>query len=68
MDLFQSTINCPDCGTSIAVNTKQLLLGYKFTCHNCNVSIGLAGDSRELVEKTIKKIDQFKKGTPTPKV
>lgn len=63
MDPFHSSINCPDCGTIIAINAKQLLMGYKFSCHNCNISIGLSTDSKEVVEQTIQKIEQFKKGT-----
>lgn len=62
METFHSNISCPDCGTSISINTRQLLLGYKFNCYNCNVSIGLSNDSKEVVEQTIQKIDQFKKG------
>ncbi|MNK18857.1 hypothetical protein D3C87_370710 [compost metagenome] len=63
MDTFHSTINCPDCGTAISINAKELLMGHKFSCHNCQVSIGLSTDSTEVVEQTIQKIEQFKKGT-----
>lgn len=63
MENFNSSINCPDCATSIIINTKQLLLGYKFSCPSCNLSIGLSSDSRSVVENTIQKFDQFKKGT-----
>lgn len=59
MSDFNSAINCPDCGTTILINTKQLLLGHKYSCHNCNISIGLSQDSREIVEDTIKKLVNF---------
>lgn len=60
MSDFNSNINCPDCGTGILINTKQLLLGNKFSCHNCNISIGLSADSRVIVEDTIKKLETLK--------
>lgn len=63
MDIFHSSINCPDCGTAIPINTKQLLMGYKFSCPNCTVSVGLANDSKAIVEQTVQKMEQFKKGT-----
>ncbi len=62
MNTFHSSVNCPECGTGIAINAQQLLMGYKFSCPQCHVSIGLASDSKEVVEQTIQKIEQFKKG------
>lgn len=63
MNTFHSSVNCPECGTAISINAQQLLMGYKFSCHQCHISIGLASESKEVVEQTIQKIEQFKKGT-----
>lgn len=57
-------IPCPVCNTSIQFDVKQLLSGMQFTCPNCFASIGLADESRPLVQETMEKIDQLRSGSP----
>ena len=54
---------CPVCQTKIPIDTKALLTGSKFTCPNpqCEASIGLAAESRPLVNDAIEKLDEIKK-------
>ena len=54
-------IPCPVCQTNIPFDTKQLLMGVKFTCPNCQASIGLDSESKPLVEKTLEKFEDLKK-------
>ena len=60
MNTFQSSINCPDCGNVIPIDTKQLLIGARFNCFNCKVSIGLSSESKNIVEDTVQKFEKLK--------
>lgn len=55
------TIPCPVCQTKIPFDTQQLLAGVKFMCPNCQAAIGLADESKPLVQKTMDGFDQLKK-------
>ena len=58
----QHSIPCPtpNCGGKIVIDTHQLLLGHQFVCPNCQGSVGLAEESREVVKDTINKFDAMK--------
>jgi transcription initiation factor IIE alpha subunit len=58
-DLNQS-IPCPVCQTKIPFDTKQLLLGVQFVCPNCQAAIGLAEESKPLVQQTMEKFEAVK--------
>lgn len=60
-----SSIPCPVCGTRIPFEIKSLLLGISFTCPNaeCNSSIGLAPESKPIVEQTMEKLESLKKSS-----
>ena len=53
-------IPCPVCNTKIPFDTKQLLLGVQFVCPNCMAAIGLATESKEIVEDTMMKLEDLK--------
>ncbi len=54
------SIPCPVCNTKIPFDTKQLLLGVKFVCSNCQAAIGLADESKPIVQETIEKFEEIK--------
>jgi transcription initiation factor IIE alpha subunit len=54
------SIPCPVCKTKIPFDTKQLLLGVQFVCSNCQSAIGLATESKAIVQKTIEKFEVVK--------
>lgn len=58
----QQTIPCPtpNCGGQIAIEARMLLQGSQFVCPNCNGTVGLATESRQVVEETIDKFDTMK--------
>lgn len=43
------------------MEVKGLISGVQFTCPNCGANIGLAKDSKPLVQDTLSKFDQIKK-------
>ncbi|TCC90059.1 hypothetical protein EZ428_12275 [Pedobacter frigiditerrae] len=53
-------IPCPVCNTGIPFDIKQLMMGVHFACPNCAASVGLAPESKELVEETIEKLEAVK--------
>lgn len=59
----QLTIPCPtpNCGAQIPIDTQQLLQGAQFVCPNCHGSVGLAPESRPVVEETMQKFETLKK-------
>jgi transcription initiation factor IIE alpha subunit len=54
------SIPCPVCKTKIPFDTKQLLLGVQFVCSNCQSAIGLATESKAIVQETIEKFEAVK--------
>lgn len=54
------SIPCPVCGTKIPFDTRQLLLGVQFVCSNCQSAIGLANESKPIVEEAMEKFDKMK--------
>jgi transcription elongation factor Elf1 len=44
---LEQSIDCPDCGTPIAIETRALMEGASFTCGNCGVEISMAGRAEE---------------------
>lgn len=56
----EQQIPCPACTTMVPFDARQLLLGVNFECPNCHASIGLAADSKPIVEKAVKKLDDIK--------
>lgn len=60
MPMFEQKIPCPVCNTKIPIDTKQLLMGTQFSCPNCYASIGLADESKAVVEETMKRFEELK--------
>ena len=58
-----TNIPCPVCQTSISIDTMALLSGQKFNCpnENCDASIGLAAESKEIIKGTMDKFEEVKK-------
>ncbi len=56
----EQTLPCPVCGTKIAFDTRELLKGVKFKCSNCDSAIGLADESRPLVQDAMDKFDELR--------
>ena len=56
MNLDQA-IPCPVCQTKIPFDPQQLLAGAQFVCPNCNAAIGLAQESKAMVEDTMEQFD-----------
>lgn len=54
------TIACPNCQQPITFDVKMLLTGSQFQCSGCHSSIGLATESKTIVEKTMEKFEQLK--------
>jgi transcription initiation factor IIE alpha subunit len=54
------SIPCPTCNTKIPFDTKQLLLGIQFICPNCQAAIGLAQESKAVVQETMAKFEEVK--------
>lgn len=55
-----SIIKCPDCNSEIHINTYQLLMGTSFTCGNCQLMVGLAGESKTAVSKALTELENVK--------
>lgn len=53
-------INCPECNEQIIINTKQLLLGVKFSCFNCHLVVGLSNESRPIVSDAMNHFSKIK--------
>ncbi len=53
-------IPCPVCNTGIPFDTKQLIMGVQFACPMCSSLIGLASESKGLVEEAMKKLEAVK--------
>ena len=60
MSNLELSIPCPTCATKIAFDTMQLLLGIQFKCSNCQSAIGLATESKNLVQDTMNKFEAIK--------
>jgi hypothetical protein len=58
--MFEQQIPCPVCNTKIPFDVKQLIAGVQFVCPNCQSSIGLAFESKPLVEDTLQKLEELK--------
>ena len=56
-------IPCPDCGTSIPVDPRQLVLGVRFSCPQCpSLSIGMEVGSRSQVADALDRLDEVRRG------
>ncbi|ALL06114.1 hypothetical protein AQ505_11795 [Pedobacter sp. PACM 27299] len=60
MMAINQVIPCPVCNGSIPFDTKQLLMGAKFTCPTCGAGIGLAIENKSVVEETMEKLQMLK--------
>jgi transcription initiation factor IIE alpha subunit len=58
--MTQQSIPCPDCGTKIYFDAQMLLQGAQFTCTHCGVTLGLAPESKEVVEQSLEKFGALK--------
>jgi len=56
----EQSIPCPTCKTKIPFNAQQLLMGAQFACPGCLTVIGLASESRPIVEETMDKFQEMK--------
>lgn len=54
----EQTIPCPVCQTGIPFDARQLLQGIRFICPGCGVGIGLADDSKVVVEMALKAFEE----------
>jgi DNA-directed RNA polymerase subunit RPC12/RpoP len=54
-------IPCPTCGNKIPFDTNQLLAGIQFICANCHSAIGLAAESKSVVQEAMQKLDATKR-------
>lgn len=54
---MEQQIPCPVCANKISFDARQLLLGVTFECLNCGASVGLAAESRPIVDQTLQKLD-----------
>lgn len=61
----EQQIPCPVCNTLITFDAKQLILGTNFRCPGCHTNIGLANDSRPIVEQALQKLDDSLKKRKT---
>lgn len=53
-------INCPECHEEIIINTKQLVLGVRFTCFKCHLMVGLSNESKSLVNEAMNQFSKIK--------
>ena len=63
----EQAIPCPICNTKIPYDPRQLLLGVQFVCPNCQSAIGLAQESKPLVETTFEKFEAIRGKVATEK-
>lgn len=62
---IKSTVNCPDCGSPIYIESSLLLAGHKFSCTNpqCSVSIAISSSEIEKVSETYTSFQSMKEST-----
>ena len=60
MKNLDQKIPCPVCNSTIPFDVNQLLMGVQFTCPNCHAAVGLASESKPVVEKTMQKIEDLR--------
>jgi hypothetical protein len=68
MFVSDQAIPCPVCAeegkdVQIKFETKQLLLGVRFACPECNAEIGLSPESVPAVEHALNEVEKFKMGS-----
>jgi len=56
----QLSMPCPDCNTNIFFNPQMLLQGAQFSCPKCYASIGLAAESKQVVQESLEKFEKMK--------
>lgn len=54
------SIPCPLCKTPIPFDTRQLLQGVQFSCPKCSVAVGLANESKEVVQSAMDRFDKLR--------
>lgn len=59
---FQTSIQCPDCGSPVYIESTLLLSGQSFSCSNkdCDVSISLSASDMQKVSDTFDKYEGLK--------
>ncbi|MBC9796775.1 hypothetical protein [Sinomicrobium weinanense] len=59
----QQFIPCPteNCSGNIFFDPHELMRGAQFVCPICNTVVGLAPESREIVNEAIEKFDELKR-------
>jgi transposase-like protein len=65
--MTQQSLPCPVCQTQIVFDVNGLLRGEKYTCPNCNSSIGLGEESKSSVQEAMDKFNEAKKNTSREK-
>jgi len=60
------TIPCPVCQTGIPFDANQLLQGVQFACPNCTAAIGLADESKPLVQETLRSFEETRRKLGAP--
>lgn len=56
----QISIPCPDCTTLIYFDPQMLLQGAQFSCPKCFAAIGLAAESKQIVQESLEKFEKMK--------
>ena len=59
--MTQQSLPCPVCQTQIVFDVNGLIRGEKYTCPNCNSSIGLGEESKSSVKEAMDKFEDLKK-------
>ncbi len=61
--MFEQSISCPNCGTSIPFDVNILLQGLGFTCSGCDASIKLARESKDTVATSMEEFNKIKRNS-----
>jgi transcription initiation factor IIE alpha subunit len=54
-------IACPQCGSTITIDTDALLRGERFQCYKCESFISLSPESASLVRKAMETLERLKR-------
>lgn len=59
----KSTVDCPDCHSSIHIDTQLLLTGASFCCSNqkCGISIKLSTEDQSTVSEAMHELEKLEK-------
>ena len=58
--MLEQNLPCPVCQSKIPFDSVALIQGYKFSCHNCNATVGISNDDLEHTSKIYDKYNSLK--------